>query len=530
MKKNEEEKIIEESELELINLSSQNITATLQKEMSFRQAIENSIPSGIAVVDDKGKQVYVNKSFCKMLGWQEAELLEKYPPYVYWPKQEIENIDNAFKQTLNNNAPKEGFDLIFCHKTGRLIPVNVIISSFVQENDKTYWLANVIDLTERKQVEVALKESETKFREIINQINDAIIVFDEQGKIIIWNKGAEKLCGLKAGEALNKSIIDIQYQFTPPDLKDKTIIENKIKEIITLQTPQVFNQIIDSAIISIDSENIRNIQSIVFPIKLEGYHLFCTVIRDTTEIKQYEKELLRISEDKDKFYSVIAQYLYNPFNLFHNFTKIMADELDTLSIKEIQKMVVTMSKSATNLYNLLDNMLQYTKINQGKISFQPQKIDLMKISRDTVAILKPNADAKNITINQLMKEEFTVFADLFMLKTILRNLVSNAIKFTNIEGQINISAERTSTEVIISVSDTGIGIAPKYMTKLFNISQIHKTLGTSDEKGTTLGLLLCKEFVGKHGGKIWVESKDGKGSEFKFTLPVNTEQPNEINT
>jgi len=151
MKNDPPEQRIKELELLVSNLTSRNTVAALQKEMSFRQAIEKAIPSGIAVVDSSGKQVYVNHSFCKMFGWDEEDLLGKYPPYVYWAKQNIENLNKALKQTLNNNAPKEGFDLIFCHKNGKLIPVNVIISSFIQEKNKTFWLANVIDLSERKQ-------------------------------------------------------------------------------------------------------------------------------------------------------------------------------------------------------------------------------------------------------------------------------------------------------------------------------------------------------------------------------------------
>jgi PAS domain S-box-containing protein len=119
---------IKELELQVSNLISHNNVASLQKEMSFREAIENSIPSGIAVVDNTGKQVYVNKSFCKMFGWDEKDLLGKFPPYVYWSQQDIENINNALNKTLNNNTPREGYDLIFCHKNGKLIPVNVVIS------------------------------------------------------------------------------------------------------------------------------------------------------------------------------------------------------------------------------------------------------------------------------------------------------------------------------------------------------------------------------------------------------------------
>ena len=643
------EQRIKELELEVSNLISHNNVATLQKELSFREAIENTIPSGIAVVDSKGKQVYVNNSFCKMFGWDENELLGKSPPYIYWSKQDMGNINNALNKTLNNNVPKEGFDLIFCNKTGKLIPVNVIISSFIQKKNETFWLANVIDLTERKhaeaallesqlllkssiesqkdtiifsidpnyyylyfnkahsdamkfaynvdiqigmnfldcisssddkrllkenidkaligeshsviqsfgdtnidyyevffnpiinekdeiigcasmarnvskrkKAELALKESETKFREIINQINDGIIVFDEQGNIIIWNKGAEKICGINANDILNKSIVDFRYQMTPPKLRDRPQIEKTINGILTRQTPEIFNQILDFEIIKSNSENLINLQNTIFPIEFEGYNLFCVVFRDTTEIKRYEKELLRISADKDKFYSIIAQYLYTPFSLFNNFAKLMAEELDTLPLKEIQKMAVMMSKSATNLYSLLDNMLQWTKMNQGKITFEPQKLNFKKISHDAVSVLKQHADEKNIRINHLAAENIVVQADIFMFKTILRNLVSNAIKVTKNDGQIDISAQQTEGHVTISVLDNGTETTPDYLRKMFNTSDIQTTLGSAEEKGTTLGLLLCKEFVEKHGGKIWVDSRDGKGSEFKFTIPTIT--------
>ena len=632
------------------NIRSDKITPALQKEMSFRQAIENSIPSGIAVIDETGKQVYVNQAFCKMVGWDENELLGKFPPYPYWSLQDIEILNNALQQTLNNNTPKEGFDLVFRHKTGKLIPVNVIVSPFEQNNNETFFLANVIDLTQRKkdeeaikesnlllmssiesqkdtiifsidqdynylyynkahwdamkfaydkdvkiktnfldyissdedkkllkenvdralrgeshsliqafgdanpafyevffnpilnekkeifgctflarkiteriQAEQALKNSEIRFKEIIDQINDVIVVFDDQGKIIIWNRGAEQICGLKAADVLNKSIVDIQILLIPPPRNNRARIEKVINDIIAQKTPDVFNQIIESDIIPINSDRIRNIQSRVFPIKLTGYHLFCAVIRDTTEIKRYEKELLRISAEKDKFYSTIAQFLYTPFNVFNSFAKLMAEELDSLPIKEIQKMVIMMSKSASNLYSLLDNLLQWTRMHQGKIPFEPQKLNFKKISLEAYSIIRPNAEAKNIKINHVVGDETNVFADIFMLKTILRNLITNAIKFANSDGQIDICAKETPSNIIISVRYNGIKITSDYLTNLFDFSQIHSTLGAPEEKGTTLGLLLCNEFVEKHGGKIWVESENEKGCEFKFTLPISTE-------
>jgi signal transduction histidine kinase len=164
----------------------------------------------------------------------------------------------------------------------------------------------------------------------------------------------------------------------------------------------------------------------------------------------------------------------------------------------------------------------WARSQQGEIPFKPQILSFTDICHDAIEVLKPSANAKNIELNYIASDEITVFADIDMLKTVLRNLVSNAIKFTNSGGRININAEENSGNVIISVSDNGVGITPDILAKLFDISEVITTKGTAKETGTGLGLLLCKEFVEKHGGKIWVESELGKGSEFKFTLPIST--------
>jgi len=161
------------------------------------------------------------------------------------------------------------------------------------------------------------------------------------------------------------------------------------------------------------------------------------------------------------------------------------------------------------------------RAQQGKIPFKPQNLSFADICRGAVEVLKPNADVKNITLHYSTVDHVSVFADADMLKTVLRNLVSNAIKFTNRGGAININAEQNSENVTISVSDNGIGIKPDNLVKLFDIGQVVTTTGTAEETGTGLGLLLCKEFVEKHRGKIWVESEVGKGSIFYFTIPYN---------
>ena len=242
---------------------------------------------------------------------------------------------------------------------------------------------------------------------------------------------------------------------------------------------------------------------------------------ETTKILEVkENKLLQLNADKDRFISILGHDLKNPFNNILGFSEILSDEIDSLNKDEIKDIAKNINKSAKITNELLEDILMWARMQQGNIVFQPHELGLTDIFGNVLEILKPGAYAKGITILCTNSDHSTVYADRDMLKTILLNLVSNAIKFTNTGGLIDISAERKDLGIIISVSDNGVGIPPENQSKLFNISEVLTTKGTANETGTGLGLLLCKEFVEKHGGKIWVESEAGKGSEFKFTLPI----------
>jgi len=240
--------------------------------------------------------------------------------------------------------------------------------------------------------------------------------------------------------------------------------------------------------------------------------------------EENEKQLLQINTDKDRFISILGHDLKNPFNNILGFSEILTDEIDSLNKGEIKDIAHNINKSAQITNKLLDDILMWARAQQGKTPFSPQKLGFAEICNGAVEVLKPIADAKNISINYSKVDNITVFADRDMIKTIFRNLVSNAIKFTNNDGVININAEQTQSNITISVTDNGIGIASDNLVKLFDISDVLTTKGTAGETGTGLGLLLCKEFVEKHGGKIWVESEVGKGSDFKFKLPIFNER------
>ena len=248
-----------------------------------------------------------------------------------------------------------------------------------------------------------------------------------------------------------------------------------------------------------------------------------------SQIQMLNGKLEKLNIDKDRFISILGHDLKNPFSNILGFSEILTDEINSLNSDEIKEIAGNINKSARITNNLLEGILMWARTQQGSIPFNPQNLSLSATCENILENLNPNAKAKNITISHSATEHITVFADDDMLKAILRNLVSNAIKFTNKNGAININATQTDSNVTISISDNGIGIKPNNLVKLFDISEVLSTTGTAKETGTGLGLLICKEFVGKHQGKIWVESEVGKGSDFKFTLPISVEQANAIN-
>ncbi len=247
------------------------------------------------------------------------------------------------------------------------------------------------------------------------------------------------------------------------------------------------------------------------------------------EIQTFAKELEKANSTKDKFFSIIAHDLKSPFNTMIGFSELLVNKFDTYNVQEQKNFVSILNQDIHNTFRLLENLLLWSRSHRGKIEFVPVKENLFLLLNETIKLLNQTATNKLITIKNEVAKSIFVSADKDMLETILRNLILNAIKFTKNEGKITINAhliidEHKQSCTQISVKDNGVGIAKEKLARLFIISENVSTKGTQGEVGTGLGLTLCKEFVEKHGGKIWVESEEGYGSEFIFTLPTSTLQ------
>jgi PAS domain S-box-containing protein len=386
----------------------------------------------------------------------------------------------------------------------------------------------IIDITDRKQAETNLAESHQFISQIINSIEEGIIVYDGNLRHTVWNSFMEKLSGIPASKVLGKYPSEVF-----PFLEEVGVIKN-LKRALNGENIDAIDFPFDmpnsgkSGWSSDKNMPFRDVNGEIIGV-IGTVHDITERKRAELALKENERKLLQLNTDKDRFISILSHDLRSPFNNLLGLSEALSEDIRKLDIDEIEKLVNQINKSAQTSFKLLEDILMWARTQQGKIPFKPQILNFRDICMNILETLNPNANSKNITINYSAIDKINIFADIDMLKTVLRNLVSNAIKFTNKNGAINISAEENSGNVTISVSDNGIGIPPDNLVKLFDITQVLTTKGTAKETGTGLGLLLCKEFVEKHGGKIWVESEEGKGSDFKFTLPINTEHINDIN-
>ena len=237
------------------------------------------------------------------------------------------------------------------------------------------------------------------------------------------------------------------------------------------------------------------------------------------ELRRLTKELQQLLESKNKLFHIVSHDLRSPFNGILAFSQTLAEEAETLSREDIQEFSQTVLTSAEQVMHLIDNLLQCTRFELGTLDYQPTSVAIDTVVMNVVMLLKGNATQKNIDLVYQANPSAEVFADSTMLHSIVQNLVGNALKFTPAEGRVTIQTEEQDTMIQVSVIDTGVGVSPDKLAGLFEVMAGRTTDGTSGEKGTGLGLLLCKDFVEKHGGRVWVDSVMGQGAAFHFTLP-----------
>ncbi len=380
------------------------------------------------------------------------------------------------------------------------------------------------DITERKRAEEMLRKSKDQVSQLLQTTDQGIYGIDLDGCCTFINTSALKILGFQISDCIGKNMHNLIHHSHSNGLLYPQI-----------DCP-IFRAKLTGESCHLDSEVLwrKNVTS--FPAEYSSFPIFengkilgaVVTFSDITdrkiaeqEINLKNEELLKLNSEKDKFFSIIAHDLRSPFNGFLGLTHMLVDELDVLTLKEIQKIAMTMRSSATNLFRLLENLLNWSRMEQGLIPFNPEKVLLLPTVNESLTVALGLAKNKGIELSCNIPDELAVQADNYMLQTVIRNLVSNAVKFTHKGGKITIAAKSLpANSVEISVEDTGIGMSKKMIDNLFKLDQNTSRKGTEGEPSTGLGLIISKDFIEKHGGRIWVESEEGNGSTFYFTLPT----------
>ncbi len=239
------------------------------------------------------------------------------------------------------------------------------------------------------------------------------------------------------------------------------------------------------------------------------------------QLQEQNQELSALNASKDQFFSIISHDLRSPFHTLLTLTKLIDEHFDTYSPEKVRAHIKKMRGSAEKLYAFLENLLTWSRLQRGVMEYQPQPINITDMLTHNIRLFSHTADHKRIALSQITSEAVIAYADESMVDTVIRNLTANALKFTLTGGRVELSAITREHDVLVTVSDTGIGIAEKHVPELFRIDTKYSTVGTDGEQGTGLGLSLCQELVTKNGGHIDIETEPGTGSTFRFTLPIS---------
>ena len=553
--------------------------ALIESEKRFRMLFEDSAEA-ICIMTDKFEEC--NEQFCNLFECSREDIIN-HSPWEFSPEIQPDGKSSKKSALEKINAALEDKPQYFYwqHKSkkGNLIDAEVSLNGFVLGGKKLVQ-ATVHNITERKKfekIQTALyKISEsvnttedmqtlfTKIHEVIKGLMSAdnfyIALYDENTDLLsfpyfvdeadppppprelgkgltdyVLRTGKEAIIREKEEIELKKNNeIELVGAYSPVWVGVPLKLEGKSIGVMVVQDYQnefAYTETEKQILVFVSEQIALAINRKKTSEELINYTKRLKENKDLLEqkasqlaklneqLEESEKKLKQLNASKDKLFSIVAHDLKGPFQPLLGMSEILANEQYTLNEKERNNFITEIHNLLKNQFKLVDNLLDWAKIQTGRQPFNPVRINLSEKVNEVNTILNANAINKNIKVTNNVESDVFVFADSYMLQSTLQNLISNAIKFTNTNGTISISSIERDNYFEITVADNGVGISDEEKGKIFRIDTQHSTLGTDHEKGTGLGLIICKEMLEKNGGKIWIESEPGVGSKFIFTLP-----------
>lgn len=481
-------------------------------ESTFRSLIENS-PDLIMRFDRNYRHLYVNSassSILKMepdvfIGKTHEELGFPIDMCHFWEEYMVSVFESGLPQTVEFSLLQGDEELFF---EWRLIP------EFEGAGNVVTLLAVARDITKRRIAEKELVESETRLKLAMDGASESLWDWNIQENRIECNDQLFQMLGYHRSQI--PDLISFFSKINHP--QDWPIVKRAYIAYLNGDC-DVFE--VEHRLLDAKGQYIWFLERGKIVQRTEGGVALralgtCVNIND---LKTIQGQLNDAVVSRDKFFSIIAHDLKNPFNALLGFSSLLKDSSDALTEEQIQECLDLIHSSAEQGYNLLENLLEWSRSQMGKIKWNPTQINLKPLLDNNMELHRAKAREKNIEFTLDASQISLAWADEYMVDTVLRNLISNALKFTYEGGEVKVVVVAEDAFWIVEVRDNGIGISEKNISKLFKLESSYTRMGTSDEKGTGLGLILCNEFILKNKGSIWVESKEGKGSCFKFSLP-----------
>lgn len=478
----------------------------------YLRSIINAFQDLIFIFDEDGTiiEYLPPNQRSELIAPREAYVNKKYQDVL--PSSIIKELSLAFEK-IRNGVPSVEFEYSIVNKD-EIYWYSAVISSMIEGNNSRF-LCVVRNITKRVRSEKACKESEKKYRQILENALDIFYQLDKEGIIREISPAVERYLGYKPEDVIGKPAVifhqneEVWFQGLEMLKKEGEVIDFEVQ--LQTKSDNLIYGSINAHTMYDDAGNIKGIQ---------GF------IREITKRKKAEEELMKSNEElqklnrqKDKLFSVIAHDLKNtvtgPLGLY----ELIFNDYESLSKEELLEYLQMLRKSTINQSDLLNDLLMWSRNQFKDNKVNPEKVHLAEIANTVLEHMETSATDKNINIENHIGDDIFIYVDPDMLKTILRNLVNNAIKFSHTDGSVQINAQEKEDKVSVSVSDNGVGMSDEAVEKIFNKDVHYTTPGTKGEKGSGLGLDLCVDFVEKHNGSIHANSQPGEGTTITFTLP-----------